>query len=225
MADSGRVLVAYGTKHGATAEIAEAIARTLRQSGLQVDVERARRVHSLVAYRAVVLGSAVYAARWRRDARRLLANAELRDRDVWLFSSGPVGQDEGDPKQAERWTKPQRVQRRAAELGVHEHVVFGGRLDESSGFIARKMAQKIPPQLRDRRDWEQIEAWARSIAAALGAGGGPSGDGGQAAGDAGTRAGDAELRGVGDAQSRASDGGQASGDVGTRAGDVSGGPR
>ncbi len=103
------MLVAYGTKHGATAEIAEAIARALSAAGWEVDVQRARRVRSLERYRAVVLGSAVYTGRWRRDALRLLQRSGLGEREVWLFSSGPVGEDKGDPEQLERWTKPPRV--------------------------------------------------------------------------------------------------------------------
>ena len=100
MSDPDRVLVAYGTKHGATAEIAEAIGKALIAAGLGVDVRRARRVRSLAPYQAVVLGSAVYAGRWRRDAMRLLRRAELRERAVWLFSSGPVGEDKGDPERS-----------------------------------------------------------------------------------------------------------------------------
>jgi len=166
--DRDRVLVAYGTKHGATAEIAEAIAKALSRAGLAVDVQRAGRVHSLERYRAVVLGSAVYAGRWRGDALRLLRRPELRDVDVWLFSSGTVGEDTGDPKQIERLTRPPRVQRLAADLGAHEHVAFGGMVADDAGFIRKKMARKIPPELRDRRDWEAIDTWAQSIAAALG---------------------------------------------------------
>jgi menaquinone-dependent protoporphyrinogen oxidase len=168
MSNQDRVLVAYGTKHGATAEIAEAIGKALRAASLEVDVLRARRVRSLEPYRAVVLGSAVYAARWRPDALRLLRRAELRDRDVWLFSSGPVGEDKGNPEEAERWTKPEKVRQIAETLGVHEHVVFGGRIDDDAGFIRKKMARNIPPEFRDRRDWVEIEAWATSIAAKLG---------------------------------------------------------
>jgi len=162
-----RVLVAYGTKHGATAEIGEAVAKSLSRAGLAVDVQPARRVRSLEHYRAVVLGSAVYAGRWRRDALRLLRRPELRDRDVWLFSSGPVGEDKGDPEQLERLTRPPRVQRLAVDLGAHEHAVFGGMVAEDTGFIRKKMARGIPPELRDRRDWDAIDAWAQSIAVAL----------------------------------------------------------
>jgi menaquinone-dependent protoporphyrinogen oxidase len=162
-----RVLVAYGTKHGATGEIAEAIAKALRSAGLEVDLQRARRVRSVEPYRAVVLGSAVYAGRWRRDASRLLRRSGLRERDVWLFSSGPVGESKGDPEQFERMTRPPRVQRIAADIRAHEHVVFGGMVDEDAGFIRKKMARRIPPELRDLRDWDAIETWAMSIAATL----------------------------------------------------------
>ena len=167
MSDPDRVLVAYGTKHGATAGIAEAIGRTLAAAGLAIDVQPARRVRSLDGYRAVVLGSAVYAGRWRSDAIRLLRRPQLLDREVWLFSSGPVGEDSGDPEQQERWTRPPRVEQLARDIGAHEHVVFGGMVDVDAGFIRRKMARKIPPELRDRRDWVAIEAWAQTIAATL----------------------------------------------------------
>lgn len=133
-----------------------------------VDVRRALDADTLDPYGVVVLGSAVYLARWRRDALRLLRRPELAERDVWLFSSGPVGKDpEGGP--SESWTKPQRVTRRAAEVNAREHVVFGGRVSEDAGgFMRKSMAKNSPPELRDRRDWDEIRAWAEKIAAASG---------------------------------------------------------
>ena len=62
------VLVAYASKRGSTAEIAEAIAEALRQSGVSVDCIEAGKVGSVEPYDAVVLGSAVYIKRWRGDA-------------------------------------------------------------------------------------------------------------------------------------------------------------
>lgn len=163
-----RVLVAYGTKYGATAEIAEVIATTLRTAGLEVDAVPARDVRSVERYRAVVLGSAVYMARWRRDALRLLRRhrRELTSRPVWLFSSGPVG-EQADDAAAQRWTRPKRVERLATEIGARDHVVFGGRVsDDAGGFMRRTMARNTPPELRDRRDWAAIETWAQNVAAA-----------------------------------------------------------
>ncbi len=167
MIERDRVLVAYGTKHGATGEIAEAIGRALSAAGFDVDVQQARRVRSLGSYRAVVLGSAVYAGRWRRAALRLLSRRELRERDVWLFSSGPVGEDKGDPEKLERLTRPRRVQETAEAIGVREHVVFGGMVAEDAGFIRKKIARNTAPELRDRRDWHEIDAWAHTISATL----------------------------------------------------------
>ena len=60
-----------------------------------------------------------------------------------------------------------RVREIAESIGVREHVVFGGMVAEDAGFIRKKMARNIPPELRDRREWHQIEAWAESIATAL----------------------------------------------------------
>jgi menaquinone-dependent protoporphyrinogen oxidase len=67
-----RVLVAYATKYGATAEIAERIGQVLRQAGLDVDVLPVDRVDDLPSYKAVVLGSAVYIGAWRGAAARFL---------------------------------------------------------------------------------------------------------------------------------------------------------
>lgn len=167
MTDQDRVLVAYGTKYGSTAEIAERIGATLRAAGLAVDVRAAREVKTLDPYRAVVLGSAVYMGRWRRDALRLLRRSELERLDVWLFSSGPVGEQKTDHSDVDRWTRPPKVDHLAAKIGAHDHVGFGGMIAEDSGFMRKRMAHGTPPDLRDLRDWRLIEAWARGIANTL----------------------------------------------------------
>lgn len=168
---SERVLVAYGSKYGSMAEIAQAIGTTLRVAGLGVDVERAREVCWLEPYRAVVVGSAVYMARWRSDAMRLVRSQrkDLAQRVVWVFSSGPVREEKGErDKKEERWTKPKRVQRLATEIKAHERVMFGGRVSEDAdGFLRENVAKNTPPEFRDGRDWTAIEAWAKRIADSL----------------------------------------------------------
>ncbi len=92
-----QVLVAYASKYGATEEIAERIGEVLRQAGLRTDVLPTDRVSDLAHYQAIVLGSAVYIGKWRKEAVKFLKANEkmLAGRPVWLFSSGPTG--EGDP--------------------------------------------------------------------------------------------------------------------------------
>src|SRR5512139_2159436 len=93
-----RVLVAYASKYGATAGIAERIGQVLQKAGLPTDVLPAGRVRDLSPYRAVVLGSAVYMFHWRKEAAKLLKAlaAEQVHRPVWLFSSGPTSETDTD---------------------------------------------------------------------------------------------------------------------------------
>lgn len=90
MADN--VLVAYATKNGSTAEIAEAVAEVFRKGGLTAEAVPARSVTDLASYDAVVLGGGLYAGRWHKDARRFVRRHRraLTERPVWFFSSGPL---------------------------------------------------------------------------------------------------------------------------------------
>jgi menaquinone-dependent protoporphyrinogen oxidase len=88
-----KVLVTAASKYGSTAEIAQAIGAVLAKSGLETTVASPQEAGSVEAYGAVVLGSAVYAGRWQKEAKELVERAgdSLTGRPVWLFSSGPIG--------------------------------------------------------------------------------------------------------------------------------------
>lgn len=164
-----KILVAYASKRGSTAEIAEAVAEAIARTGHDVDCRPAAEVRALGRYDAVILGSAVYMKRWRPEARRFLRHhaTELAARPFWIFSSGPVG----DPIQTAEpaWLEPAKVVAQAARLGARGHVVFGGRLPaEPHTFVERAMVRNTPPQYRDRRDWDEIRDWAEGVAAQLG---------------------------------------------------------
>ena len=99
-----KILIAVSSKHGSTAEIAEAIGETIRGAGVEVHVMDARAVESVAPYDAVVVGSAIHMGRWMGPARDLVETfAEtLRARPVWLFSSGPLGDIVGLGRPASR---------------------------------------------------------------------------------------------------------------------------
>jgi menaquinone-dependent protoporphyrinogen oxidase len=162
------VLVAYASKHESTAEIAERIAATMRSVGCDAEARPAAEVDDVSGYTAVVLGSAVYAKRWRREARGFARRhaAALRDMPVWLFSSGPLGAVDEHPTAP----MPPFAERLAAKLGARDHVMFGGRVPTDPGnFIERKMLESTPPERRDARDWPAIEEWARTVASQVAA--------------------------------------------------------
>lgn len=160
-----RVLVCAASKHGATREIANAIADELRRAGMSVDLDEPDAVDSVTPYAAVVLGSAIYAGRWLESARRFADRhqAELRVRDVWLFSSGPVGTPLAPTEEA---TDGRRL---LARLEAHDHRTFPGRVDESElGWVERTITHMISAPDGDFRDWAVIRDWATGIARTLG---------------------------------------------------------
>ncbi len=164
-----QVLVAYGTKYGATAEIAERIGEVLRQAGLQADVLPADRVGDLGAYTAVVLGSAVYIGQWRKEAVKFLKDHEtaLAGKLVWLFSSGPSG--EGDPVELlQGWQLPGKLQPVADRIGPRDVAVFHGAVDVNKlSFFEKWIVKNVKTPTGDYRDWEAITAWATAIAEEL----------------------------------------------------------
>jgi menaquinone-dependent protoporphyrinogen oxidase len=164
-----RILVAYASKHGSTAEIAEAIAATLRERDCEVDCVEADEVEDLAGYDGVVVGSAVYMKRWLGPAMHFLRRHRVALTRVpfWIFSSGPTGDPAGDDP---GWSEPHGMLTKAQRLGARGHVVFGGRLAEE-GFMHRSMRERTPPEFRDRRDWDAIGAWAERIADELEAAG------------------------------------------------------
>jgi menaquinone-dependent protoporphyrinogen oxidase len=159
-----RVLVTAASRHGATMEVARAIADVLRDTGLDTSVHRPEDVDSVDAYDVVIVGSAVYMGRWMSAAREFVErNADaLRARSVWIFSTGPIG----DPlKPAE---EPADVATMLALSGARDHRLFGGRLDKGHlGFGERTVVRLVGAGDGDYRPWDDIAAWASMIARAL----------------------------------------------------------
>jgi menaquinone-dependent protoporphyrinogen oxidase len=163
------VLVAYGTKYGATAEIAKVIGETLVAAGVPADVVSADKAGDVAAYDAVVLGSAVYAGRWREEAVDFLLarEAALAARPTWIFSSGPTG--EGDPATLLKgWRFPEAQQPIADRIMPRDLAVFGGAIDADKINLAERLILKmVKAPAGDFRDWDNIKTWANGIAAAL----------------------------------------------------------
>ena len=127
-----RVHVIVASRHGATREIATAIGAALRERGLDViDLELDGATPTDLRFGsddAIVLGSAIYAGSWIKDARRFLDRYvdEINLHRTWLFSSGPLGDDPNA-----EGMDPTRLATMQLDTGAVDHHIFGGRLDRS----------------------------------------------------------------------------------------------
>jgi menaquinone-dependent protoporphyrinogen oxidase len=170
---SATILVTYATRYGSTQEVAETVATTLRGSGLQVETQPARKVPSLDAYGAVVLGAPLYMGHWLEDAGRFLAQHReaLVQRPVAVFTLGPTRPDEKE-WEAVRAQLDQELARYPWLTPV-AFELFGGKYDPATLDLPHRMLAALPgsPLHRmpasDVRDWTAIRAWASDLAATL----------------------------------------------------------
>jgi menaquinone-dependent protoporphyrinogen oxidase len=157
------ILVTFGSKRGGTAGLAGMVADGLRQEGFTVDVIPARAAKDVERYQAVIVGGALYAFRWHRDARRFTKRhaRQLKERPTWLFSSGPL-----DDSATQKDIPPVKgVNALMDRVQAKGHVTFGGRLaPDAKGFPASAMAKK---NSGDWRSPEQVRTWTHQVATEL----------------------------------------------------------
>ena len=159
-----RIVVITASKHGATREIGEAIAMALAAAGFEAQVRAAEEVTTIDDADAVILGSGVYAGHWLGSAKDLAERlgTSLRQRPVWLFSSGPLG---NPPAPA---SDPVDVATMMEMTAARGHRVFAGKLTkEQLGFGERAIIGMVHAPYGDFRNWPEINEWAHEIAGAL----------------------------------------------------------
>jgi menaquinone-dependent protoporphyrinogen oxidase len=159
------ILIAYATKHGSTAGIARRIADRLSERGHEVEARSVDEADRIDHVEAVVLGSAVYAGSWRNEAVAFVErhDRELRRLPVWLFSSGPLGEDVDDLEE-----QPRQLDDIRRSIGPRDHRVFFGALDmRALSFGERMIVKAMKAPVGDFRDWDAIDVWADEISTAL----------------------------------------------------------
>ncbi|MBY5161191.1 flavodoxin domain-containing protein [Salsipaludibacter albus] len=158
-----RVLVVYATKMGGTRGLAEMVGHTLEEEGVDAVVAAADEIRDVTGFDAVVVGGALYAFRWHKDARRFVRRhrEDLSTMPVWLFSSGPLD----DSASAEDIDPVRGVAAAMRRIGARGHVTFGGRMPaDATGFPAAAMARD---NTGDWRDPDHVAAWTREVVAEL----------------------------------------------------------
>ena len=176
-----KVLVAYSTRHGATAGIADRVAAALTAAGLPAEARPVEDVKDVEPYEAVVLGGAAYMFHWLKPAMTFARRhrKELAARPVWLFSSGPLGTDlvDKDGKNVLEVTRPKEFDELTKLLHPRGEQVFFGAYDPDAPPVGpgERLVRHMPATrdalpAGDFRDSQAIDAWAAQIAAELGTG-------------------------------------------------------
>ena len=158
------ILLAYATRYGSTQEVAETITATLRDAGLNVDIQPMQEVRTLAGYDAVVLGAAIYNANWNLEAHQFVSQHRdsLIQVPVAIFTLGPLSPSAAAKRNSRRqldvelakypWLKPVAVE------------IFAGKYDPSKPGL--NFFERFLPA-RDYRNWDAILAWAKALPAQL----------------------------------------------------------
>jgi len=160
---SEKILVAYATRAGSTAEIAETIGQTLALQNGAVDVLPLEKVKSLKGYKAVVLGSAIRIGHWLPEAVRFveqnrdsLAQMPAAFFAVHLMN---LGSDEANRKARLAYLDPVRKL-----VTPKKEAFFAGVGDyKKVSWLDRLLARAVKAPEGDFRDWTAVRAWAEEL--------------------------------------------------------------
>jgi len=160
---TARILVAYATRNGSTAEIAQAVGKELEKSGAAVTVADMKTIGSLEGYSAVVLGGPIYMGSLDKPVRLFVAKflAQLTEVPVAAFAVGIAPQD---PKPEAVGSAMEALRKAIVPLSPVSSVLFAGRLDPAKlNFLMRKFMEMAKIPAGDFRDWNAIAAWAHGL--------------------------------------------------------------
>jgi menaquinone-dependent protoporphyrinogen oxidase len=181
-----KVLVAYGTRYGATEEISQKIANTLEHRGISPDLlnlgeTKSKNWPSISNYKGIIVGSGIKATMWTKGVKSFLnknkENLQKNDSKFGMFS---VGLDAAVYLKEARELIAEKLKEKH-ELEADIHIAFGGVIDLSENSkhgkaiksliksIAKKMQEDSGLEIEmegcnDYRDWENIVKFAESFA-------------------------------------------------------------
>jgi menaquinone-dependent protoporphyrinogen oxidase len=182
---SKKVLIAYGTRFGATTGTAEEIANVMRQDGLEVKVVNLKKekVKDISPYDLIIVGSGMMIGRWTGEPEKFLRKfqKELANKKVALFvSSGGLKMLELEGKTDEiASTRKKYLDDKAALYNLKPIAMemFGGVWDMDhipwwSGMAMKAIQENLKksglketkPGYFDTRDWDAIRNWAKELA-------------------------------------------------------------
>ena len=165
---STRILVAYVSPKGSTAEIAQAIGKEMQFAGYPVDVVEMKTVSSLEEYTAVVIGAPLYMGKVVGDMAKFIRK-HLHSLERLPVAAFSVGMSPVDKNPASMEKAGTIFHHALAPLEPVAETIFAGKVDpEKLSFVQKWMIKKANAPVGDFRDWEAIAAWAKELPGKMG---------------------------------------------------------
>lgn len=170
-----RVLVAYASRLGSTAEVATFIGKVMSEGGAEVTVRDLAEVNDVAAYQRVVVGSAIRYDRWLPDAVAFVQENRKALKDVpvaYFFTCLTLARPTpGAIRKAEGYADRLRAlapDLQPVAIGGFAGVLEFARTPWPMRFLLRLLSMTTGVGEGDYRDWEAIRDWATRIASAKG---------------------------------------------------------
>ena len=161
------VLVAYATRHSATAGVAEYIVDVLCGLNHRVDLRYVENVSSIEDYDAVIVGSAIYEFNWLPVAKDFIERFKLPLASMpvaYFFGCAGLKEDTEENQEAVLiYINP--VLRKYPDIVPVDIGRFGGAVDFSrlDDFETTVINAIGVTENEDWRDWEKIGEWAEKV--------------------------------------------------------------
>lgn len=159
-----RVLIAYATKAGSTAETAARMGETLTKKGLSIDVLPVSQVKDITPYETVVVGSAIRMGSVLPEVKTFIETnqAALSQKTYGLFILCLTlsTKDDASRQKTAAFLDPIRTIVTPASEGLFAGVMNPDKLTLLDRTIAVTM-MKSP--VGDFRDWDGINSWIEKL--------------------------------------------------------------
>ena len=165
---SNKILVAYASRAGSTAGVAEAIGKALIESGAQVEVRLMKDVKDLAPYRAVVAGSAIQGKRWLPEAMQFMQTHRTalaqKPFAAFLVCMTLAISNEKYREEVADWMQPVRAMVKPVSEGLFAGVLDIGKVPSLRDRLGFRLSVALGVWSEgDHRDWDAIRSWAESI--------------------------------------------------------------
>jgi menaquinone-dependent protoporphyrinogen oxidase len=166
---TNKILVAYASRAGSTAGVAEEIGKVLTKGGAQIDVRPMEEVQDLTPYHAVVAGSAIQNKQWLPEAMQFMRihRAALAKRPfaAFLVCMTLAMKNANQYRHfVSDFLQPVRALVKPVSEGLFAGVLDISKVPSASDRFKFRLSVLFGVWTEgDHRDWDAIHTWAENL--------------------------------------------------------------